>query len=334
LINACNGFFSKNNWFDVEGITFKETRPEPKNHGAAKPAATADKGKPDVKAIAETLKPPGPVVLRPLYGTREIAVGRNGNPYVASQRLSYAKYIVSKIIEWHAQGLPYGSMALLYETRTYARPLLPLLCDAGIPYTQYKETGLFSSNEALNWACLLEFLAESTPQNFSRLLLTDFFGQDPSGVVAGMSAGRFESIAEAWRELAVRSQWPRLVRAVLSDTALLCRASRQTGGKRVIAAYRQIGEWIAARLVADHMPPRDIARMLRAFHSGARPPVEEEDRFRRETEEDAVRATTIHSSKGLEFDVVFVLGGYGEKKSPAAPFVVRAENGKRREKNR
>jgi exodeoxyribonuclease V beta subunit len=332
LIDACNGFFSKNNWFDVEGISFKETRRELKNIGVAKAAPAADKDDAHVKSIAETLKPLGPVVLRPLYGMPEIAVGRNGNPYVASQRLSYAKYIVAKIIEWHAQGLPYGSMALLYETRAYAGPLLPLLSDAGIPYTQYKETGLFSSSEALNWACLLEFLAESTPQNYSRLLLTDFFGQDPSGVVAGMSAERFESIAEEWRGLAGHRQWPGLMRAVLSDTALLCRAARQAGGKRVIAAYRQIGEWTAARLIADHMPPRDIAKRLRAFHSGARPPAEEEDRFRRETEEDAVRATTIHSSKGLEFDVVFVLGGYGEKKTPAAPFVVRAENGKRREK--
>jgi exodeoxyribonuclease V beta subunit len=330
LIDACNGFFSRNSWFNVAGITFTPANPNAK--AAAKPAPITDTEKIDVKAVAETLKPLAPVVLRPLYGLPEIAVGKYGNPYVASQRLSYAKYIVSKIIEWHKQGLPYGSMALLYETRTYVGPLLPLLREAGIPYTQYKETGLFTSSEALNWTCLLEYLAESTPQNFSRLLLTDFFGQDPSNVVAGMSTERFETIVEKWRELAGRRQWPGLVHAVFSDTALLCRAARQTDGKRVIAAYRQIGEWIAARLMADHMSPRDIAKRLRAFYSGVRPPSEEEDRFRRETEEDAVRATTIHSSKGLEFDVVFVMGGYGEKKSPEAPFVVRAEGETRRKK--
>jgi exodeoxyribonuclease V beta subunit len=334
LIDACNGFFSRNDWFTIEGIPFKEAKPEPKGISAAKPEAVPSAGKSeiDVKKIAETLNPPGPIVLRPLYGLPDVAIGKRGDPQVASQRLSYAKYIVSKIIEWHKQGLPYRSMALLYETRNYAGPLLPLLCEAGIPYTQYKETGLFTSSEALNWACLLEYLAESSPQNFNKLLLTDFFGQNPHDVVDGMSTERFETIAEAWRGLARYCQWPRLVRAVFSDTALLCRAARRTGGKRVIAAYRQVGEWIAARLIADHMSPRDIAQRLRGFYSGARPPSEEEDRFRRETEEDAVRATTIHSSKGLQFDVVFVLGGYGEKKSPEAPFVVRADNGKRRKK--
>ena len=334
LIDACNGFFSRNNWLNVEGIPFKGAKPEPKDNTGAKPEAIPFEGKSDinVKEIAETLKPLGPVVLRPLYSLPDIAVGKRGDPAVASQRLSYGKYIVSKIIEWHKNGLPYRSMALLYETRTYVGPLLPLLREAGIPYTQYKETGLFTSSEALNWVCLLEYLAESTPQNFSRLLLTDFFGQDPSGVVAGMSTERYETIVETWRELAGRRQWPGLMRAVFSDTALLCRAARQTDGKRVIAAYRQIGEWIAARLMADHMSPRDIAKRLRAFYSGVRPPEEEEDRFHRETEEDAVRATTIHSSKGLEFDVVFLLGGYGEKKSPEAPFVVRAEGEIRRKK--
>jgi exodeoxyribonuclease V beta subunit len=332
LIKACNGFFSKSDWFNIAGITFKETKPEKKNDAAAKPAAATDTEKTEVKAVAETLKPLGPVALRPLYGLPDITVGKRGDPQVASQRLSYAKYITAKIIEWHGQGLPYSSMALLYETRTYAGPLLPLLREAGIPYTQYKETGLFTSSEALNWACLLEYLAESSPQNFNKLLLTDFFGQNPRDVVSGMSTERFETIADAWRELAGYRQWPRLMRAALSDTALLCRAARQTDGKRVIAAYRQIGEWIAARLITDHMSPRDIAKRLRAFYSGARPPSEEEDRFRRETEEDAVRATTIHSSKGLEFDVVFVLGGYGEKKSPEAPFVVRAEAETRRKK--
>jgi exodeoxyribonuclease V beta subunit len=334
LINACNGYFSENNWFNVEDIPFKGVKPELKNIAAARPKAVPFASTPDreVKRIAETLKPSGPVMVRPLYGLPDIAVGRNGNPYVASQRLSYAKYIVSKIIEWQKHGLPYRSMALLYETRTYAGPLLPLLREAGIPYTQYKETGLFTSGEALNWVCLLEYLGESTPQNLSRLLLTDFFGQDPQGVVAGMSTQRFETIVETWRELAGRRQWPGLMRAVFADTALLCRAARQTDGKRVIAAYRQIGEWIAARLMADHVSPRDIAKRLRAFYSGVRPPAEEEDRFRRETEEDAVRATTIHSSKGLEFDVVFVLAGCAGRKHPGLPFVIRSEGGKRRGK--
>jgi exodeoxyribonuclease V beta subunit len=334
LIDACNGFFSGNDWFNVEDIPFKEAKPEPKDNDKTKSEVIPSAGKSeiDVKEIAETLTPPGPVVLRPLYSLPDIAVGKRGDPQVASQRLSYAKYIVSKIIEWHKQGLPYRSVALLYETRTYAGPLLPLLCEAGIPYTQYKETGLFTSSEALNWACLLEYIAESSPQNFNKLLLTDFFGQNPHDVVDGMSTERFETFAETWRGLAGYGQWPRLVRAVFSDTALLCRAARRTGGKRVIAAYRQVGEWIAARLIEDHMSPRDIAQRLRGFYSGARPPSEEEDRFRRETEEDAVRATTIHSSKGLQFDVVFVLGGYGEKKPPEAPFVVRADGGKRRKK--
>jgi exodeoxyribonuclease V beta subunit len=324
LVGACNGFFSRNGWFAVPGIDFRAAGA---NEGGGPAGATV----PDVKAIAETLKPSGPVVVRPLYDREEVAVGTRG-PRVGSMRLSYARYIVSKIVEWHTLGLPYRSMALLYETRTYVAPLLPLLREAGIPYSQYKEAGLFTSSEALNWVCLLEYLGDGTPQNFGRLLLSDFFGLDPGEVIAGAGRARFETIAESWRGLAGRGQWPALLRAVFSDTALLCRAARRTDGKRVIAAYRQIGEWAGARLVAGHMPPLEAAKLLRAYYSGMRPPPEEEDRFRRETEEDAVAATTIHSSKGLQFDVVFVLAGAGRPRPPEPPYVVRAENGVRREK--
>jgi exodeoxyribonuclease V beta subunit len=223
-------------------------------------------------------------------------------------------------------------MAVLYETRTCAGPLLSLLRESGIPYTQFKETGLFSSEEALTWAYLLEYCAESSPQNLKKLLLTDFFGQDPCAVIAGEAMERSETIAGAWQELAGAGKWAQLVRAVCADTALFCRALGRTDGKRVVAAYRQLGEWAAARLIADHLSPGDTARLLRAFRSGARAPAEEEERFRRETEEDAVRAATIHSSKGLQFDVVFLLGGNSRSKSPAAPFVVRADGERKREK--
>lgn len=319
LVEACNAVFSRNDWFGVEGIPFVP--------------AQAEAGKIDnsnTGRVAQGLNPPAPVLLRPLYGLPDIATGKFG-PLVSSQRFSYARYIVSKIIEWHDRGLPYSSMALLYETRTYAGPVLQLLREAGIPYTQYKEKGLFISDESLNWACLLEYLAENTPRNFKKLLITDFFGVDPGEVVAGAGLERFEAMAVVWQQLAVYRQWPRLMHAVFADTALLLRAARRTDGKRVIAAYRQIGEWIAARLIADHLSPREIARRLRAFHAGVRTPGEEEERFRRETEEDAVRATTIHSSKGLQFDVVFILAGAAGK-SAGEPFVVRSEAGKRRGK--
>ncbi|HUI91977.1 MAG TPA: UvrD-helicase domain-containing protein [Chitinivibrionales bacterium] len=332
LIDACNCYFSKNDWFAVAGIGFSPTGPADEKKSSANHADAGKKDEPDLTAMIGTLKPSGPVVVRPLYGLPDLMTGTRGCPRIGSQRMSYARYIVSKIIEWHQQGLPYRSMALLYETRTYAGPLLPLLREAGIPYSQYKEAGLFASLEALNWACLLEYLAEGAPQNLKRLLLTDFFGQDPSEVVAGRAVAQFGTVAAWWRTLAGRGQWPALMAAVFSGTALLCRAARRAGGKRVIAAYRQIGEWVAARLIADRMPPRDVAKLLRAYYAGTRPPPEEEDRFRRETEEDAVAATTIHSSKGLQFDVVFVLAGAGRARSPDAPYVVRAENGMRRGK--
>lgn len=316
LVAACNTLFSHGDWFKVSGIEFTKAIQEKK----------------DIEGAAGRLKPEGPVIVRPLFNLPDIITGRYGTPLVSSQRLSYARYITGKIMEWHEEGIDYHSMAVLYETRTYARPLLPLLREAGVPYTQFKETGLFSSDEALTWICLLDYCAEGSLQNLKKLLLSDFFGQEPGGLTEGRVVQQYETIAEVWQELAQTGKWPQLVRAVCAETALFSRALGRVDGKRVVAAYRQLGEWVAARLIADHRSPSETARLLRAFRSGARPPAEDEDRFRRETEEDAVHAATVHSSKGLQFDIVFLLGGGSRPLSPGIPFVVRAEGNRRREK--
>jgi exodeoxyribonuclease V beta subunit len=312
LVAACNALFSPDRWFKVPGIEFTEAIPD----------TNAARRKTDVEDL---LKPAGPVIVRPLINLPDIVRGKRGAPLVSSQRLSYARYIAGKISEWHNRGLDYGSMAVLYETRTYARPLLSLLRESGIPYTQFKETGLFSSDEALAWAYLLDYCDERSPQNLKKLLLSDFFGEEPGTMANGRALEKYEAIAEAWQELAAAGKWPQLVHAVCADTALFSRALRRIDGKRVVAAYRQLGEWVATRLIADRQSPGETARRLRAFRSGARPPAEEEDRFRRETEEDAVRAATIHSSKGLQFDIVFLLGGGSRPPLSGAPFVVRTD---------
>jgi len=64
-----------------------------------------------------------------------------------------------------AGGSPYGSMALLYETRAYAGPLL-LLSDARDSLYAIQGNRAFFFQRGAHWACLLEFLAESTPQNY------------------------------------------------------------------------------------------------------------------------------------------------------------------------
>ena len=319
IVIAANQLFSQNNWFLVPGILYI-------------PCVAAKNKQEDIlsKSI-KNISPQKNIILRPLYNSREVETNDKGKPYIDSQRLFYAKYIVQKIIEWHKQGIPYNSFAIIYQTRTYAKVVFNLLKKSGIPYTQYREKGLFSSDEAQNWIYLLEYLVDNSSSNLYKLYLSDFFGVTPFDLVRNNINPLFEKIVFKWLELVGNNKWSFLIKSVLTDTALLLRASKRSDGKRIIASYRQIGEWILKRIINENYSLNDVFKLLKLYHSQELLPSEEEDKFKKETEQDAVLATTIHSSKGLEFNIVFLIIGKKTSRTDI-PFIIRSEKEKRREK--
>src|SRR5271166_4406451 len=75
-----------------------------------------------------------------------------------------------------ARPLEASDLCVLVARRREATPVLEALAQAGIPYTFYKQTGLWQSDEAVHLGYLLRALAAPDDQAaFRKALLTRFF---------------------------------------------------------------------------------------------------------------------------------------------------------------
>ncbi|EQA35936.1 putative exodeoxyribonuclease V, beta subunit [Leptospira inadai serovar Lyme str. 10] len=245
----------------------------------------------------------------------------------------YAKFIVSEIlhlvsresgilIQKERPGRPpyagkvrYGDIAILIRNQDDSKELENYLRAAGIPYTYSKKRGLFSSNEAYRCRQILSCInEEGSPDSFYKLLLSDLFEVRPTDL------HRFDEysveskekrLLESWRRYARKKEYPNLFRSLLTESLL---AKSRDGEKtrdweRRITNFRQIFYLLSEQASSRNLSLRELIEYLDSCITDSSTQ-DEDDYLERETEEDRVKILTIHSSKGLEFPFVFLLGGF------------------------
>ncbi len=211
------------------------------------------------------------------------------------------------------RGLQPGDCCILVQRRATAKPIEQRLRELGIPYTFYKQPGIYQSAEALHTSLVLGALAEpDATRALHPALLSRFFGYLPHELVAdpaGVEHATREPF-ERWRELCRLRRWPELFRRLLEDTGLACREALQPDGERRLANYRQL--FLELVSLAEEQT-LDIAGLreqldLRRWRSVA---VEgDEDLHHIDTERPKVVLMTMHASKGLQFPIVFLADGF------------------------
>jgi exodeoxyribonuclease V beta subunit len=219
-----------------------------------------------------------------------------------------------------------GDIAILVEKHAEALPVMGLLRQAGIPYTKQRNAGLFASDDCLSVILLLD--AVDRPHDATRVgkaLLSAFFGYSPADLAHTPDTwdDRWAEDVDklrAWSTLAGRAQWGRLFGAVFADSRLMQVLRNDPEQSLRSAAFKQLRGYCVRRLVDGRTTLEDLVKELRRFNSEVQSPAEEEDLFNKETEGEAVKILTMHSSKGLEFPVVFVAGGKGNPKKTAVPY--------------
>ncbi len=225
------------------------------------------------------------------------------------------------------RALDFGDVCILLRTRTDA----PLLEDAlermGVPHSFYKKTGLYQSREALELSLVLR--AVESPGRLEsgyKAALTRFFRKTPEEIDAlrraDQSPGQSEEPAfrgaiNVWRELAERRNWPAFFRSLLQSSDAL--SPPEPGSNpgtldaqydRAVANYEQICEELAENAVRENLDLTGIIEYLEFLRDEATPVREEWDVHRQESEDARVRLMTIHTSKGLEFPIVCLAGGF------------------------
>lgn len=209
-----------------------------------------------------------------------------------------------------ARPLDASDLCVLVARRREATPVVEALAQAGIPYTFYKQTGLWQSDEAIHLDYVLRALASPDDQAaFRKALLTRFFRIQPEELAqcAELPANHpARDLFLTWCELAEGRRWAALFQALLEESGVLFAGETANAGRR-LANYRHIGQALAAAAYAQDL---DLSGIIELLDQRRRPEDDDSDLQPIETERGKVRIMTIHAAKGLEFPIVFLAGGF------------------------
>ncbi len=248
--------------------------------------------------------------------------------WVARDEVGQARAVVEAIGAHAAAGIPYEEQAILMDSvRMEAPAFVRALEAAGIPHQVHGGLGIFERREVREAMAWLRALADPDDAQAHLRLAADPSLGLPWGAstdAVAMAAQRTETVTGALVRLAGEVDAPRLValldevgpaivgppnelvREVIDRTGIRARAIALGGAE---GAARLAGLAALERLagdLAEREPSIDGAGLVRQLQGLA--DVGHRGRVERSPERVGVQVSTIHQSKGLEFDAVFVVG--------------------------
>jgi exodeoxyribonuclease V beta subunit len=210
---------------------------------------------------------------------------------------------------------PAREVFVLTRTWREAAAVEAALTARGVPAVIFNQENLHRSPEAAHVRDLLRAVADPRdPAKRLRAWLTPFFGLSLGDLPAAAAAGADHPLHArlyAWHAAAARQPLGRLYPRILDESGVLLRELFLGESARRLVNYRHLFETLAAADAKAARPLGDVVRRLSALVAGLTAPSPEEgDVARIESDRDAVQIMTMHKSKGLEADVVFVYGGF------------------------
>lgn len=265
--------------------------------------------------------------------------------------VDFARAAVQKIIDWctfvdgktvlqvfkkedctQYRNVTFKDFAVLARSRSEMDAIEDAMRSAGVPFSRYKDSNLFSCRECAEWIAI--FKAINAPdfsawnrRLLSEALITDFFR------IARQDIHYAESKAfddpnnpvrqklNAWTELAQKRRYAEMLERIYSDTQV---EERLTEISRLqnLARLRQIGNYAIEYLYNHNCSIEDLVRHLEALASYSENADDEDGNLvEKSSDYDAVQVMTIHASKGLEFPVVISVAGFKGKRTATGPFL-------------
>jgi exodeoxyribonuclease V beta subunit len=255
-----------------------------------------------------------------------IAVTFNGFPSAPSARSYIAKDVAAEVVALLSSGacidrraesgetigtdpVAPRDLAVLVRRHSDAGLVQRELTAAGVPAVINGAGSVFGTAAGQDWLTLLESLERpASPPRSRAAALTPFLGWDARRIAC---AGE-EELEELHQRL---HAWARVLRdrgvAALAETIILGervpgRVLAESGGERALTDLSHVGQLLHAAASSEGLGTSALTGWLRERIAAAgREGVGDELTRRLESDADAVQLLTIHSSKGLEFPVVF-----------------------------
>ena len=203
---------------------------------------------------------------------------------------------------------------VLTRTTRESREVGAALRAAQIPFAYFKQEKLFSTVEAREVLDLLRAIADPEDRTArARAWITAFFGLSLPDLAAceELPPGHpLLRLLYEWKALAETDSLEAMLARIVADSGLVSRQLFLEQSERSLTNYLHVLEVLQAEASGSRATLRELAETLGAYIIEARkPPGQQSDIQRLETDRRAVQIMTIHHAKGLEADVVFLYGG-------------------------
>ncbi|EGR5588036.1 DNA helicase II [Vibrio cholerae] len=261
-------------------------------------------------------------------------VGEPISVYSAYNELDEARFVVSKIKGWQEQGGTLTDCAILYRNNAQSRVLEEALLQASLAYRIYGGMRFFERQEikdALSYLRLINNRNDDTA--FERVINTPprglgdktletirFAARDRGCTLWDASVGLLNDQVLTGRAASALSRFVELINAleeegidmplhVLTDHAVktsgLPEMYQQEKGEKSKARIENLEELVTATRQFEKPEEAQEMTMLTAFLTHA---ALEAGEGQADEHDDAVQLMTLHSAKGLEFPLVFMVG--------------------------
>lgn len=309
LIHALNALFSRpEQVFGIEGIDFHSVSPRPGARAALEAPGRSRAGLRVVMAgranFASELENPekDPLPLR--FGRTELMT-------------AFAQDVAG-LLECGARidGRPLApsDIAVLCRKKSQIARAREALLALGIPCVDRGERDVFESREAWELACVLRaMLHPGDPTRLRAALATSAHGLDAAAIDRlGDDSAELASLAERFAEYGRLWSETGLVRALerwRREEGALPRLLALEDGERRLTNWLHLGELLQS-IALERGPSREglVGWLERAIDDEElrRELGNEASLLRLERDDDAVSLLTLHGSKGLEFEVVYL----------------------------
>ncbi|WGO83753.1 DNA helicase II [Arsenophonus apicola] len=263
--------------------------------------------------------------------------GADGEPitlYCGFNELDEARYVVSRIKQWHEKGGTLKQCAILYRSNAQSRVIEEALLQSSMPYRIYGGQRFFERQEIKDGLSYLRLVANRNDDaSFERVVNTPTRGIGErtldtvrqvarekqltlwesceyllrEKVLGGRAAGaivRFleliDALAKETMDMPLHVQTDRVIR----DSGLRA-MYEQEKGEKAQARIENLEELVTATRQFSYQEEDQDLMPLQAFLSHA---ALESGEGQASLHQDAVQLMTLHSAKGLEFPLVFIVG--------------------------
>ncbi|EMK3386155.1 TPA: DNA helicase II [Vibrio parahaemolyticus] len=261
-------------------------------------------------------------------------VGEPISVYSAYNELDEARFAVNKIKEWQDKGGALNDAAMLYRNNAQSRVLEEALIQAGLPYRIYGGMRFFERQEIKDALAYMRLMANRNDDAaFERVVNTPTRGlgdktletirraaRDRGCTMWEASVAMLDEQVLAGRAAGALGRFIELIIALEDDTlemplheqtdhvikySGLFAMYEQEKGEKSKARIENLEELVTATRQFEKPEEAEEMSLLTAFltHAALEAGEGQADEF-----EDAVQLMTLHSAKGLEFPLVFMVG--------------------------